>query len=122
MLICQHAPRGLYFVFSAFAGERGGPVHAPHVVVVNGSGGGGAGHVHILDAIANAKELLDTFIWCQYFCLARALCGLVLADGFLGDRSAGMADDKAGEGLKLESSSGVSSATAFPNGNPIMRH
>ena len=73
MLICQHAPRGLYFVFSAFAGDRGGPVHAPHVVVVNGSGGGGVRHVHILGAIANIKEFLDTFICCIYFRLVRAL-------------------------------------------------
>ena len=89
-------------MLSAFAGDRGGSVDARHVVVENGSGGGGVGHVHVLDAIVNVKEPLDAFICCQYFCLARALRCFILTEEFPGDRSIRTADYETGEGLEFE--------------------
>ena len=80
-------------VFGAFVSDRGGPINAGLVVVVNCCWRQCVSHAHVGTPEANSDNFLDAFVCSHDFGLAGALGCLCLADGFPGDGAATAADD-----------------------------
>ena len=89
-------------IFDAFVGEGGRPVDGGLIVVVDGSRRVGICHIEVGGTMAEAEDVFDTLVCGKDLSLARALGGLVLADGPPSDGAATAANQIARERSELE--------------------